>query len=313
MRRIVGLVLIGVGAFLVTLAPLLRTYVYTNLAVAPADYFVVQHNQSTNASYFDVQQLKVRTGVTMTSTSTVRGNVAASKDGADVWDRFTSVETTDGVRVDYSEQRTAFDPHTGYAINCCGAFVGSDKNAKQTGLAFKFPFFTQKKSYPYYDASLKKAVPMHYTGTAKLHGLTVYKFRQKLGPTRIGTEQVPGELLGMKHEKGMVSTPRTYQNTRTYWVDPVTGSPVKISENQKQTLQSPVGPSHDITAFAGNMVTTPSDQQKLTDNAKSQGTQIQLLHNILPLIGLIVGVLLIAGGAVLFIFAARPRRGPTIS
>lgn len=307
MRRIVGLVLIGLGAFLVTLAPLLRTYVYDNLAVAPADYFVIQHNQDTNASYFDVQQLKVRSGVTMTSTSTVRGNVAASKSGTNVWDRFTSVETSDGVRVDYSEQRTAFNPHTGYAVNCCSAFVGSDHNAKQTGLVFKFPFFTEKRSYPFYDAQIKRALPMNYTGTETLNGLTVYKFTQHVGPVRIGTEQVPGNLLGMK-EKGAVSTPRVYENTRTYWVEPITGAPVKISEDQHQTLQSPAGSQHDLIAFAGNMTTTNSDQQKLVANAKTQSTQIAMLHDYLPLIGVIVGVLLIVAGVVLFILGDRGRR-----
>ena len=307
MRRIVGLVLIGLGAFLVTLAPLLRTYVYDHLAVAPADYFVIQHNQSTNASYFDVQQLKVRTGVTVTSTSTVRGNVAASKSDANVWDRFTSTATADGVRIDYSEQRTAFNPHTGYAVNCCNAFVGTDHSAKQTGLVFKFPFFTQRKAYPFYDAQIKKALPMEYAGQTTIGGLTVYKFVQHVGPTRIGTEQVPGNLLGMK-EKGAVSTPRVYENTRTYWVEPVTGAPVRISENQRQTLQSPVGSSHDLVAFAGDMVTTPSDQQKLVDRAKSQSLQVSLLHDYLPLGSIVVGVLLIVGGVVLSIVGDRDRR-----
>lgn len=312
MRRIVGLVLIGVGAFLVTLAPLLRTYVYDHMAVAPADYFTIQHNQSDNASYFDVQDLKVRTGVTMTSTSTVRGNVAASKSGANVWDRFTSTETSAGVRVDYSEQRTAFDPHTGYAVNCCSAFVGSDHNAKQTGLVFKFPFYTQKKSYPFYDAQIRSAPPMNYAGETTLHGLKVYKFVQHIGPVRIGTEQVPGNLLGMK-EKGAVSTPRVYENTRTYWVEPITGAPVLISEDQHQTLQSPAGSVHDITAFAGNMTTTPADQRALADKAKTQSFEIALLHDYLPLGGLVVGVVCVVAGVVLFIAGDRGRRRMVIS
>ena len=307
MRRIVGLVLIGVGAFLVTLAPLLRTYVYSNLAVARPDYFVIQHNQDTRASYFDVQQLKVRRDVTMTSTSTVRGNVAASKAGANVWDRFTSVETSDGVRVDYSEQRTAFDPHSGYAINCCSAFVGSDHSAKQSGLVFKFPFFTEKKSYPFYDAQTKRALPMNYTGTTTINGLRVYTFTQHVGPARIGTEQVPGQLLGMK-EKGAVSTPRVYENTRTYWVDPVTGAPVKISEDQHQTLQSPKGSQYDLVAFAGNMTTTKADQDKLAANVKSQSRQVKMLHDYLPLLSLIIGVVLVVGGVVLFMVGDRGRR-----
>lgn len=310
MRRIVGLVLIGVGAFLVTLAPLLRTYLYDSLAVAPPDYFTIQHNQSTNASYFDVQNLKVRHGVTVTSTSTVRGNVAASTSKANVWDRFTSTETSDGVRVDYSESRTAFDPHTGYAVNCCGAFVGADHSTKQTGLVFKFPFYTEKKSYPFYDGQVKQAPSMNYTGTTTLNGLKVYTFTQHVGPVRIGTEQVPAYLLGLK-EKGAVSTPRIYENTRTYWVEPTTGSPVRISENQHQTLQSPKGSQYDLVAFSGDMTTTPADQQRLIDNAKKQRVEIALLHDYLPLLSLIVGVVLVVAGVVLFMLGDRERRrGP---
>lgn len=307
MRRIVGLVLIGLGAFLVTLAPLLRTYLYDSLAVAPSDYFTIQHNQDTNASYFDVQQLKVIHGVTVTSTSTVRGNVAASTSNANVWDRFTSTETASGVRVDYSESRTAFNPHTGYAVNCCGAFVGADRSTKQTGLVFKFPFYTAKKSYPFWDGQVKQAPPMNYTGTTMLNGLKVYTFTQHVGPVRTGTENVPAYLLGLK-EKGSVSTPLIYENTRTYWVEPTTGSPVRISEDQHQTLQSPKGSQDDLVAFAGDMVTTPGDQKKLIDNAKTQGFEIRMLHDYLPLISLIVGVVLFIFGVVLFIFGDRARR-----
>lgn len=307
MRRIVGLVLIGVGAFLVTLAPLLRTYWYDSFAVAPPDQFTIQHNRDTNASYFDVQELKVRHGVTVTSTSTVRGNVAASTSKADVWDRFTSTETSDGVRVDYSESRTAFDPHTGYAVNCCGAFVGADHSAKQAGLVFKFPFYAEKKSYPFYDGQVKRALPMNYTGTTTLNGLKVYTYTQHVGPVRIGTERPPAKLVGL-NEKGAVSVPRIYENTRTYWVDPITGSPVRISEDQHQTLQSPKGSQYDLVAFSGNMTTTPADQQKNVDKAKTQGFEIALLHDYLPLISLIAGVVLIVGGVALFMVGDRARR-----
>lgn len=307
MRRIVGLVLIGVGAFLVTLAPLLRTYLYDSFAVAPPNQFTIQHNQDPNASYFDVQELKVRHGVTVTSTSTVRGNVAASTSDADVWDRFTSTETSDGVRVDYSESRTAFDPHTGYAVNCCGAFVGTDHSVKQTGLVFKFPFYTEKKSYPFYDGQVKQAPPMNYTGTTTLNGLKLYTFTQHVGPVRIGTEQVPAYLLGLK-EKGAVSVPRIYENTRTYWVEPTTGSPVRISEDQHQTLQSPKGSQYDLVAFSGNMTTTTADQQRNADKAKSDAFKIALLHDYMPLISLVVGVVLIVVGVALFIVGDRVRR-----
>lgn len=299
MRQTVGVVLVGVGAFFLTLAPLLRTYIFNHVAVAPSNYFIIQHNQDTNGSYFDVQRLKVRHGVTIRSTATIRGNVSASHGKIDVWDEFVSTGTTDGVRIDYTEQRTAFNGLTAYAVNCCGAYLGSDHHVKQRGLVFKWPFFVKKKSYPFFDTQLKKTRPIHYAGTQKLDGLTTYKFTQRINPVRIGTEQVPGYLVGIKHEKNAVTASRIYQNYRTYWVEPSTGAPVKVSENQSQTLRAPKTRGQGLVAFKANMTTAPKDQKKLISLAKSQSLELRMLHDTGPLALLVLGLVLLAGGGVL--------------
>lgn len=299
MSRIVGAVLIAVGAFLVTLAPLLRFYVYGQIAVAPSDYFIIQHNSDNDATYFDVQSLKVRHHVKVTSTATIRGNVALSHGKTDVWDEFVSVATDGGTTVSYQQQRTAFNGHTGYAVNCCDAFIGSDRSAKQSGLVFKWPFFAKKRSYPFYDTSTKSTHPINYAGTTKLNGVTVYIYRQHIGPVQTDTEQIPGKLVGLKHEKGMVTAGLWYTNTRTYWVEPVTGAPVKVSENQLQQLKAPGAAGPGLTVFKADMQTTPHDEQHLLDLASSQSLELRLLHGIIPLISLIVGAIVIAVGALL--------------
>src|SRR5512139_3791109 len=91
LRHVIGLVLTGIGAFILVMGVLVHFYVAPRLIQAPVDAYQVTRLEAVNASYFDVATLKVRQGATLTATNTVRGDVKSSRGGIAVWDSFTVV------------------------------------------------------------------------------------------------------------------------------------------------------------------------------------------------------------------------------
>ena len=49
------------------------------------------------------------------------------------------------------------------------------------GLAYRFPFDTEKKTYPYFDPIAQKAFDANYDGEEDVNGLTTYHFTQNVG------------------------------------------------------------------------------------------------------------------------------------
>ena len=94
MRRNVGLVLIGVGAFFIALAPLVRFYVARQLIAAPLNVYEKTTLRADGATYLDTTQWKIQKGATVTATNTTRGDVHAGDGKIAVWDSFTSIEDT---------------------------------------------------------------------------------------------------------------------------------------------------------------------------------------------------------------------------
>src|SRR6201995_1249209 len=49
------------------------------------------------------------------------------------------------------------------------------------GLSYRFPFHTEKRTYPYFDPIAQKAFDANYTGEEDVNGLTTYRFTQDVG------------------------------------------------------------------------------------------------------------------------------------
>jgi len=77
MRRVIGLTLAGLGAFLIVVAVLLRTYVAGHVVKFPIHEYVVTTLAGTNVSYFSPSLVKPISGGTMRLTDTVKGDGAA--------------------------------------------------------------------------------------------------------------------------------------------------------------------------------------------------------------------------------------------
>ena len=103
----------------------------------------------------------------------------------------------------------------------------------------KLPFNVEKKSYEYWDATIRQPMTVDFVEETELKGtnnsLKVYKFEGEVPETDFGFREVPRGLFGLE-DTGSVEARRTYQNTRTLWVEPVTGVMIKVQEAQTQYM-----------------------------------------------------------------------------
>ncbi|MEY3733142.1 MAG: hypothetical protein RL347_501 [Actinomycetota bacterium] len=312
MRRGIGIVLVGLGVFLMVLAALLRFSVVPAVAKAPLspgeDSGGVTQTDQTGvaAKLFDPATLTERTDVPLTVTRFTRGDVPASqteeaKSGdLAIYDTFQRVEDNAGTVVLADTARYAFNRVTSELSNCCGANVDGE-NVDMSGIVpLKFPMFTQQQTYPYFDTSLNEGVDAVFQGEETVEGLPVYKFVVTVEPTQTGTIEVPGDLVGSPLPNFVA--PRFYSNVLTLWVEPSTGAIVKGESAQLQTLRGPDN-QDKITIIDAVIGTTPEEITEGVDYAKSQASLLALLNNTVPLVAavaglvlLVIGVVLVAGG-----------------
>jgi hypothetical protein len=298
MQRTIGMLLIGVGAFFLTLSPLVRFYAAKQLLALPIDTYETTQLQAENGTYFDAGNLKLRQGVTVVATNTVRGDVRASTDKVAVWDSFTSTsDATTGTPIDYRQFRQALNRRTSRLVMCCGAAIGNDTTTRQAGLGTVWPVADVKKTtYQYFDVATKQTLPMSFDGVDTVQGLRTYRYVQHVPDTRIAAvADVPGPILGLGKKSGNVDTDRYYQETKTVWVDPRTGAVVNQEENIRSTLHTKDGVER-LTVAAFDLKLVPADQKKLVKLSSDNAKAITAVKLIVPIATLLLGaVLLIVG------------------
>ena len=317
-----GLILVGFGAFLVTVALLSRFYAYGQLAVVPLDQDTTSVSEGPDATIFDIESQQ-EINVDLESVRTVKGDVEASEAASEelgrdiaVWE--TSVvndEDPTGVDQDSpprsaSHDRVAFDRHTGETVKCCDTYTSTTADdrgveVKDTtgfeGQYFKFPFQTEQKTYQFWDGSLGEAPDIEFKDTETIEGLEVYRFEQVIPPTTVGNITAPASFFDID-EEGDVTLDRVYSNTRTLWIEPETGVIIRGQEDQLS-----------VAEYEGEQVATLTDvtigynPETISDNVDTYSalsTQLKLIRIWVPIVGGILGLLLIAVGLVML----RSRR-----
>ncbi|WP_281286273.1 DUF3068 domain-containing protein [Actinoallomurus bryophytorum] len=317
-RRNVGLVLIGVGAFFIALAPLVRFYVARQLIAAPLNVYEKTTLRADGATYLDTTQWKLQKGATVTATNTTRGDVHAGDGKVAVWDSFTSIEdTAANAKIETQAQRAVFDRRTAQLRDGRGASVNSDGAVKQTGVGLFWPVGVKRKSYPYFDTSTKRAWPMNYEGEEKVQGIKTYRFVQQIPPTVTDSIKpgVPASLLGLPaaqvsklpgydKKNNAVAVDRVYQSTVTAWVDPRTGAPVNQEQKVTQTLRTSDGVDRLVVADL-DLKMTPESQKSLVHTSNTEATKIGLVKSWLPYGGGGLGLILLIAGLLLLVSARR--------
>lgn len=306
MRRILVPALAGIGAFLISAAALMRFYAYPTLAVAPVDQDSITHLSAEGATIFDSDPSALKDITTdLRITSHTVGDVKASVGKLRCWGSTTSIKSADGVVRSRSTERDAFDAVSGAAVDGCAPYAvdsnGYKTPVKRSGQILKFPFDTQKRDYPYWVGSVKKAIPARYAGEARIQGMKVYKFVQHVPDTVTGSMTVPGSLFGLKAAGGVFAE-NHFADTVTMYVDPVTGAVIDRHEAQ-----------HAGVEFQGTeVVTTEADihytKAQVAKNVDDIGPQAFVLAGLKGWIAatvLVLGLLLLAGAIALKVARSR--------
>jgi hypothetical protein len=294
MRRGLGLLLFGLGVFLLVLAPLLRFYAYPALAKAPLDQDSQTVSVAPNATYLDIGALELVEGATLTATRRVQGDVAAGNDERAVWDVFVRVENQ-GNLVTATTDRVAFDRNTSEAVNCCGESLNGAPH-RHEGIEYKFPFGAEKKTYQYFDTTLGEASDMVYKASEEIEGVNVYRYEQVIEPTKIAELDVPGTLIGRTETS--VPVDRYYSNLRRVWVEPDTGVIVRGQEEQLSTLRDDTG-EDVLTVTDATLTFNRATVAEQADTAKDGARLLGLIRTIGPMVLGLLGLVLLGVGLVL--------------
>jgi hypothetical protein len=324
--RKTGIVLVGLGAFLIVLAPLLRFYAYDRLAVVPLDQETTSVSEGPGATIFDIAQQQEIT-VDLVSTRNVVGDVEAAEAGSEELDQDIAVWETlvytdePGAQIDQenpprsaTHDRVAFDRNTGEAVDCCDQYTSSTADADSgdevrdydtpiTGQYYKLPFGAEQTTYQFWDGSLKDSTDLVFQDEDEIDGLTVYRYEQVIEPTDVGDIEAPASFFGID-EEGEVTLDRIYSNTRTLWVEPETGVIIRGQEDQLV-----------VAEYQGEQVATLTDvvigynDETIQDNVdtySSLATALKAVRVWVPIAGLVLGLLLLLGG---FALIVRERSG----
>lgn len=307
MRRVLGVVLTGLGAFFLVVALLFRFYMPGQVIKFPLNEYSVSSLTGTNVSYFSSQTGAEVTGATVRAESTVQGDVAAGSSSTAVWNDITGVfdithSSSPGSPISYSTERLAFDRRTGLLVNCCGAEIGT-KRVKMSGQGFVWPIGTQQQKYQIFDTSLLKPEPVSFTGTSTIDGMNVDIFTEYINNEKLGTVSLPGSFVGINQPT--VALPELLSVVNTYYVDPGTGSPVKIVESENESLSNPTTGGVALTLLRGTLTTTPKSIQTAVNTARSSDTEISWVQDIGPVIGVLLGLVLLVLGILLLLGQGR--------
>lgn len=297
-RKVAGWVLLGVGAFLLVAAALGQFWAPGNAEKTPLEVNTTTRlsgvAQKLNPATGQVEEYPVNaTSVTKSDTNRSDDDVIAFVsttclviDKGDVPD---CVDAKDPQRrlITASSDTFATDRHTAVAVND-KKYLAQEAEPHE-GLVNKFPFNVQRKTYDYWDGVLDRAVPAKYERTERLQGLTTYKFDVDVSST-------PAEVLS--------GVQGLYTQRKSIWVEPRTGSIVKQTQDESRTL-----PNGD-PLLKLNLEYQPDTVTKAVHDAGDKASRLRLLTGVIPIVGLVGGLVLVGLGLWL-VLGARRRDGET--
>ncbi len=176
--------------------------------------------------------------------------------------------------------------------------AGSRRRTRSASRASTSSSRSRRRRRPtsFWDGSLREAPEIEFKEAETIEGLEVYRFEQVIPPTTVGNITAPASFFGID-EEGDVTLDRVYSNTRTLWIEPETGVIIRGQEDQLS-----------VAEYEGEQVATLTDvtigynPETISDNVdtySSLATQLKLIRIWVPLVGGILGLLLLAAGLVM--------------
>ena len=333
MRRVAGAMLFGLGLLCVVAAaalawlivPALRKVPYDmvppNVVLnAPGATFVSARLLPGNTPSIAVEQgtLRNTTGVKpdYKAAADLSGSLAGKTLIWNVYQRTDWVENN--VPISLSESRIALDRVSGAAVAWKGQCYNDVKVDKQdtstcdpgnisyTGQLYLFPFGTQKKTYQYFDGTLRRALPITYQGQEKVAGLQTYRFQQTVPQQDIPADQETlSGLLGFLAPKAKTGT-MNYEASRTLWVEPMTGAIVAYTDREHRQLVPAGGQPIDILNATFQYDKATGDT--IVDQARTGRSELLIFGRYLPIGLLVAGLVAMVAGLMITRRAAVPAR-----
>ncbi|MCW2662251.1 MAG: hypothetical protein JWP83_3403 [Mycobacterium sp.] len=352
MLRFAACAIIGLGAALLIAALLLSTYTSGRIAKIPlnldatlisdgngtaldsaslsGDHLVVNQNvplvsqqqiSVESPANADVVTLQVGTSVRRTDKQKDSGLLLAIVDTVTL-NRKTAMAVSDDTHPGGSVQkpRTVNDESPPTAISL-----------RHEGLSYRFPFHTEKKTYPYFDPIAQKPFDVNYDSQEDVNGLTTYKFTQNVGynadgklvapvpyPTLYADQTTDSKFTASAAMWGVqggdpneqITMTRYYAAQRTFWVDPVSGTIVKQTEHANHYFaRDPLKPELTLADYK---VTSNGDTVEAQVNAaRDERDRLALWSRVLPITFTSVGLIALIGGGVLASFSLRTESALT--
>ena len=344
MLRMAACGIMGLGAALLIAALLLSTYTSSRITKIPLDLDATLISDGTGtaidpASIYS-QKLVVDKNVPLVSQQQIDVESPANADVVTL-QVGTSVRRSDKQKdsglllalVDTvtlnrkSASAVSDDTHPGGAVQKPRGF--NDENPPTNialphdGLSYRFPFHTEKRTYPYFDPIAQKAFDANYTGEEDVNGLTAYKFTQDVGYDADGKLAEPirypslyaddadskvtaaasmWDVPGDPDEK--ITMTRYYAAQRTFWVDPESGTIVKEEEHANHYYaRDALKP--EVVLVDYKITSNEATVESQVNAARNERDRLALWSRVLPITFTASGVVALIGGLLLGSFSLR--------
>ncbi len=344
MLRLAALTIMSLGAALLTAAVLLTTYTAGKIAKIPLDIDTTLISSGTRAALdpasLSATRFVVDQNVPLVSQQAVTVETPANAQVV-TFQMGTSVRRTDrqqdsGLLLALVDTVT-LDRRTAEAVSDDERPGGSVQKPRtieddrpsttialpHEGLAFRFPFATEKRSYPFFDPIAQKPFDANYDGEDDVNGLTTYRFTQNVGydadgklvePIRYASlydKNEDGEVTARAELWGLPGDPyepvtmtRYYAAQRTFWVDPVSGTVVKATERANHYYaREALRPEMALADYT--VTSTEETIESQVASARNERDRLALWSRVLPISLGAAGLVALIGATLLGAFSLR--------
>ncbi len=291
MRKIIGWVLLALGAFLLVVALTATVWAPGQVKRTPLDTdsitYLAGNADKLNPSTGEVENIDVK------ATSIAQADSKRSDDDVVVFVNSVCLVIDEG---DVPDCVDADDPDNRLVTASTDVFATKRSNAlavngkylpagaeEKEGLVNKWPFDAEKKTYPYWDGLLGEVVDAEYDSTETLDGLETYKYH-------VLVEEQSAEVLD--------GVQGVYSQDKYIWIEPKSGKIVNQTQHEVRELED------GGTLLDLNLAFTEEQVADNVDSASDSKSQLETVTATVPLVGLIGGIIALLVGAFL-VFMGR--------
>lgn len=294
-RKWVAFLLLFVGAFLLVTAVVAKVWAPGAAERTPlnvdTDTFLSGEADKLNPATGELEHVAVKyTSKTLADPKKSDGDYVAFVNtkcvNIDENDPPPCLEDTDDRLITNSIDTFATDRHTAMATDKTKYLA--EGAVPHEGLVNKWPFNSEKKTYPYWNGTLGTTVDAKYAGTEDIDGLETYRYDVVVEPTA-------AEVL--------TDTQGIYSTTESIWVEPRTGSIINQTGGQVLKLEN------GDTILKIDVAYTDETVAANVKDAKANRKTLSLILDIVPPVAGIVGLLMLGAGGLLLRGSRKPSAG----